>query len=206
LEDGIVYIQITRGVAQRVHNFPGNTTPTLVAYTIKLNKPIENIANGVKTKLVEDIRWLRCDIKSLNLLGNVLAKQKAKDSHCFEAILFRKNLGAKENIVTEGTSTNVFIVKDHIIYTHPTTSLILNGITRQKVLDLIANLSLQVMEETFSTEEITSADEVFITSTTDEITPVIQIDKVIINKGIPGPITKQIQKEFKNLLPEPTYS
>ena len=109
VEDGSVYLQFSRGVSTRQHQFPFEKIPaTFVAYVKEVERPIELLTNGVKAKLVEDIRWLRCDIKSLNLLGNLLAKQEANSTGCFEAILHRGE------IVTEGSSSNVMMIRNGI--------------------------------------------------------------------------------------------
>src|SRR5690625_1818359 len=124
LENGIIYFQISRGTAQRNHNFPSvETKPVFVAYTKEMDQPVEQQNEGVSCILTEDIRWLRCDIKTLNLLGSVLAKQKAIESNCYEAILVRGKT------VTEGSSANLFIVRDNRLYTHPANNYILSGIS-----------------------------------------------------------------------------
>jgi D-alanine transaminase len=195
VKEGIIYIQISRGVSPRTHGFPSpEVPPQLVACTKEMKRPLDFQQKGISAILTEDIRWLRCDIKSLNLLGNVLAKQKAADMNCFEAIFHRGET------VTEGSSTNVFLIKDGILYTHPTTNLILNGITRQKVLEISHRLELEVKEEQFSVEELLTADEVFITSTTSDIIPVIKIDEQEIGAGRPGPITAGLQEAFNELI------
>ena len=121
---------------------------------------------GVAVKSVEDIRWLRCDIKSLNLLGSVLAKEEARAAGCTEAILHR------DGVVTEGSSTNMFGVKDGVVHTHPVTNLILEGITRQVVLGLCEELGIPVEEQAFTLEEAFGMDEFFYTSTTAEVMPI----------------------------------
>src|SRR5699024_837930 len=192
LKDGTIYVQLTRGTSSRTHGFPESSVPSqLIAYTQPLKKPYKKQREGVYAILTEDIRWLRCDIKSLNLLGNVLVKQKAIEKECFEAIQHR------DDLVTEGSSTNVFIVKDNCLYTHPITNLILNDITRCKVLELANTLKINIKEEAFSTQQLFNADEVFITSTTAEIMPIIKIDEKQINCGFPGVITKKIQENFE---------
>ena len=114
-----------------LHQFPDlAVSPVVTAYAVNNPRPIAEMENGVRVKSVEDVRWLRCDIKSLNLLGNVLAKQEAYEAGCIEALLHR------DGIVTEGSASNMFGVKDGTVYTHPATNLILNGITRQVVLGL----------------------------------------------------------------------
>ncbi|WP_160723089.1 D-amino-acid transaminase [Bacillus sp. USDA818B3_A] len=194
ITDGSVYIQITRGTAPRFHAFPEKTEPTLVAYVREMKRPLEQIRNGIKVITAEDIRWLRVDIKSLNLLGNVLARQKAVEQGAAEAILIR------DGVVTEGSSSNVFAIKGNLCYTHPANHLILNGITRQVVLRLIKNTNLTLRETPFTMEELIEMDEVFITNTGQEVCPVIQIDEVKIGKGSPGFYTRQLQSAFESLL------
>jgi D-alanine transaminase len=192
LELGIIYMQATRGVAPRTHAFPAqNVSSTLVAYTKELERPIQKLENGVKAILVEDIRWLRCDIKSLNLLGNVLAKQKASESGCYEAIQSRGQ------DVTEGSSSNIFIVKNGVIYTHASDNLILKGITKDVILNLCVENGIQVEERTFTKEELAAADEVFLSSTTSEVIPVIVIDGKKVNNGEPGAVTRKLQALFE---------
>lgn len=191
LNNGIIYIQLTRGVAQRAHHFPEKVDSVLVAYTQEVERPIEKINNGIHAILIEDIRWLRCDIKSLNLLGNVLAKQKAKKQGYDEAIQHRGD------IVTEGSAANVYMVKNNTVYTHPVNNFILNGITRIEVLKLAKENDVQVEEQPFSVEELLQADEVFITSTTMEITPVVKVEQTIIGDGGPGKVTRTLQKAFE---------
>lgn len=196
LVDGHVYMQVTRGVAVRQHHFPDPTVKAvLTAYTVEANLPKEDMKNGVAVKSVEDIRWLRCDIKSLNLLGSVLAKQEAKAAGCAEAILHRNG------VVTEGSSTNMFGIKDGVVKTHPVTNLILEGITRQVVLEVCEELNISVEEKAFTLEEAFAMDEFFYTSTTAEVMPVVKIDDSIIGDGQSGAITKKIQAAFAKKRP-----
>lgn len=192
LENGTIYIQITRGVARRTHHFPENITPTVVAYVQDLIRPLNKMENGSIAILADDIRWKRCDIKSLNLLGNVLIKQKAKGQGYEEAILHR------DGIVTEGSSTNVFIVKNDVIYTHPANHLILKGITREIVINIAQESNFPLIQTHFTVDELLDADEVFITSTTLEVIPIIQVDHQKIGEGRPGLITQTIQREYGN--------
>ncbi|MBM7602129.1 D-alanine transaminase [Metabacillus crassostreae] len=188
---GIVYIQVSRGVSPRKHSFTAiHTAPVFIAYTSELEIPKDSLRCGVSAITIEDIRWLRCDIKSLNLLPNVLAKQKATAENCFEAIQYR------DDTVTEGSSSNVWIVKEGIIKTHPANNLILNGITRQVILSICKELGMKTIEEEFTTKELLNADEVFLTGTTTEVMPIIVIDNHKISTGIPGPVTKNIQSLF----------
>ncbi len=192
LQTGNIYMQVTRGTAPRNHVFPtGDVAPTLVAYTIKVVRPLENLKSGVKAILTEDIRWLRCDIKSLNLLGNLLAKQKASEQGCFEAIQHRGQ------DVTEGSSSNIFIVKNGTVITHESNHLILKGITKDVILDLCNNNDIPVQERTFSLAELDEAEEVFLSSTTAEVMPVIEINGKKISAGVSGPITQKLQNLFE---------
>lgn len=195
---GHIYIQVTRGVATRMHQFPESTVaPVISAYAISNPRPTANIENGVPVKSVEDIRWLRCDIKSLNLLGNVLAKQEAYEADCVEALLHR------DGVVTEGSSSNLFGVKDGTIYTHPATNLILNGITRQVVLGLCQEIAVPVEEKSFTFEDAFNMDELFLTSTTSEIMPITSLDGRSIGLGTPGIVTRKLQKAFALQIPSP---
>ncbi|MDN4606978.1 D-amino-acid transaminase [Sporosarcina highlanderae] len=193
---GHIYMQVTRGVSSRVHQFPNpEVAPVVTAYAVHNQRPMKTIENGVGTIFVDDIRWLRCDIKSLNLLGSVLAKQEAFEANCAEAILVR------DGIVTEGSSTNMFGIKDGIVYTHPASNLILNGITRRVVLRLCEENGIPVEEKAFAPEEALAMDEFFMTSTTAEVTPVITIDGKAIGSGVPGPLTKKLQEAFARQIP-----
>jgi D-alanine transaminase len=149
---------------------------------------------------VPDIRWLRCDIKSLNLLGAVLAKQEAADQGCQEAILVR------DGIVTEGSSTNIFIVKNGTLQTHPANHLILHGITRKLTLKLADELAIPVNETPFTPRELLEADECFLTSTTMEITPIVRVDGNTIGTGEPGPVTRRLQESFERRIEQTILS
>ncbi|MBD1383400.1 D-amino-acid transaminase [Metabacillus arenae] len=190
VEDGGIYLQLTRGISPRQHNFPVGTKTMLTAYPLPSRRPEKEQLHGVKVKLVEDVRWLRCDIKSLNLLGNVMAKQEAKENGAFEALLHRNGT------ITEGSSTNFYLVKDGVIYTHPATNLILNGITRLKLMEIIKEGSFKLEEKSVTLEDLKNADEAFITSTTIEVVPVVEADNTMIGNGEPGPITRKLQSLF----------
>lgn len=196
ISNGHVYLQVTRGVAPRTHHFPSPEVPAVVtAYTVKASRPIEDMKQGVAVKSVDDIRWLRCDIKSLNLLGSVLAKEEAREAGCEEAILHR------DGVVTEGSSTNMFGIKNGVVHTHPVNNLILEGITRQVVLRLCEELAIPVIEEAFTLEEAFDMDEFFYTSTTAEVMPVTTIDGRAIGNGVRGPITETLQQAFSAQIP-----
>lgn len=192
LELGIVYVQVTRGISARAHIFPdASTSPVVTAYTKEMPIPKEQHKNGVSAVTLDDIRWLRCDIKSINLLPNILAKQEAKEKNCYEAILHRNG------IVTEGASSNIFIVKNNKLQTHPATNLILNGITRQVILHLCQENEIPYIEKPFTIKELLTADEVILSSTTSEVMPIIQIDGKPIGTGKPGERTKELQQLFQ---------
>ncbi len=182
-----VYIQITRGAAPRDHAFPVNVPPTVVM-TIRelLPFPDQTRATGVAAKTCEDLRWARCDIKSVNLLANVLAREEARRAGVFEAIL------VKDGLVTEGSVSNVMAVQAGTVVTAPEGPRILSGVTRTVVLDLARKEGLPVREQFMSVESLYAADEVFLTGTTVEVLGVIQVDGRIIGAGSPGPITRAL--------------
>lgn len=189
-----IYLQVTRGVAPRSHALPDMNQALLTSYIIPSKRPYETLRTGIKAITTEDIRWLRCDIKSLNLLGNVLAKQKAVEHNCGEAILHRNG------IVTEGSSSNFFIVNEETLRTHPANNLILHGISRAAVIRLAKEHGLKVDETAFRREDIYTADEAFLTGTTTEVCPVTHVDNRPISDGRPGAVTRQLQEAFEELI------
>lgn len=193
LDTGYVYVQITRGSSIRQHHFPNiGVEAVITGYTVVMNRPVSQMTNGVAVKTVEDIRWLRCDIKSLNLLGNVLAKQEAQEAGCFEALLHRGD------VITEGSSSNMYGIKDGVLYTHPATNLILNGITRRVIFSCCEEIGLPIVETPMSMEKLYEYDEFFLSSTTSEVMPITMINNQPIGNGLPGEWTKQLQVSFKN--------
>lgn len=197
IDTGHVYFQITRGAGPRNHIFPGDDVKPVITGNAKENpRPLENFEKGVKATFVEDIRWLRCDIKSLNLLGAVLAKQEAYEKGCYEAILHR------EEIVTEGSSSNIYGIKDGVLYTHPANNLILNGITRQVIIKCAAEIGLTVNEQAMTKEQLLAMEEVIVSSTTSEVTPFIEIDGTVIGNGTPGEWTRKLQAQFETKIPK----
>jgi D-alanine transaminase len=194
LADLNLYLQITRGIAPRNHVFPD--CPVSVSMTANPVReiPAETRASGVSAMLHPDERWANCYIKSLNLLPNVLAKQAAAEQGCFEAILVR------DGHVTEGSSSNAFIVKDSTVVTTPLTNRILAGITRIAVRQVAEQLAVPFVERDFTPEELLRADEVFVTSTTAEIVPVVRVDGQAIGGGQPGPVTQALYERFKTLV------
>ena len=197
VSNGHVYLQVTRGSSPRTHHFPTPAVSAIVtAYTVEASRPLGDMETGVAVKSVDDIRWLRCDIKSLNLLGSVLAKEEAHEAGCAEALLHR------DGLVTEGSSTNMFGVKNGVVHTHPATNLILKGITRQVVLRLCEELEIPVQEEAFTLTDSFEMDEFFYTSTTAEVMPITSIDGRAIGNGKPGLITKKLQQAFSAQIPQ----
>lgn len=191
----LVYLQITRGSAYpRTHSFSKEKTkPTLFIYVEGFKEDNEEQSRGVKVILQEDVRWLRCDIKSTSLLPVVLANQKASEEGAAEAILVR------DGMITEGTHTNFFAVKDETIYTAPKSRLILEGITRKVVLEFCEKFKIDLKEEFIEKDNLKNFTEFFITSTTKEITPVTTIDYWTVNEGEPGKITRSLQSVFKKI-------
>ncbi|QIZ66800.1 D-amino-acid transaminase [Geobacillus subterraneus] len=190
-EDAILYLQVTRGSFPRSHTFPAENRPNLYAYIQPMARKTDEMAHGVHATLTKDVRWEYCYIKSLNLLPNVLAKQEAAERGAFEAILHR------DGIVTEGSSSNIFLVKDETVYTHPATERILNGIVRTRVKQFCGELGIPFIEEAFSVHDLARADELFLTSTTSAITPIVQVDDITIGDGRPGAVTKSLQAAYQ---------
>lgn len=189
-----VYIQITRGVSPRDHAFPTNVAPTVVM-TIRELVPLpqQTRERGVIAKTCEDVRWGRCDIKSVNLLANVLAREDAKQAGVFEAIL------VKDGVVTEGSVSNVMAVQGGAIVTAPEGPRILSGVTRTVVLQLARQAGIPVREEFLPVESLLSSEEVFLTGTTVEVLGVVQVDGRTIRSGRPGPITQALAARWASL-------
>lgn len=193
-QEAKVYIQITRGAAPRDHAFPAEIPPTVVM-TIRELHPLslQIRQEGVSACTCEDLRWGRCDIKSLNLLGNVLAREEAKKAGVFEAIL------VKDGLVTEGSLSNVMAVQSGTIITAPEGPRILSGVTRTVLLGLAGKEDIPVEERFLSVDSLYAADEVFLTGTTLEVLGVIRIDGRTIGSGRPGPITKTLAARWSIL-------
>ena len=194
IRNGIVYLQITRGVQSRDHNYRNNLIPNLIIYTInrKLNLPNSNF-KGVKAITYKDLRWKRRDIKTVSLLANVLAKKEAVRKKAYEAILIDNGK------ITEATASNVWIVKNNKLITHPSNTDILKGITRETVKKLIKKNKLNLKETSFTKKELYNADEVFITSASSFVTPIIKVDSKLINKGKIGKITLHLATLYTDL-------
>ena len=187
-----IYIQITRGAPSiRMHAFPsGEVKPTVYISVYPLiSYPKEN-EKGIKVQLEKDIRWTRCDIKSISLLPSILANQSAKENGAFEAVFVR------DGVLTEGSHTNIFAVKDDILYTPPLSNFILAGVTRGVIIEICRNKSIDLKESNIVEKDLKNYDEFFITGTSTEIKPVVQINNWKVKDGEPGTMTRRIQKEF----------
>ncbi len=195
--DALVYLQVTRGAAPRTHQFPiGDVRPTTYVSATRFTPPRMLQERGATAITHRDLRWRRCDLKTVNLLPNVLAKQHAHEAGAAEAILVR------DGLVTEGSHTNVFAVMQGVVRTHPCTSDILAGITRANVLQLARAEGLPVEERPVPASELMGADEVFITGTTTDVTPVVQIDGRTIGSGQPGSIAKLLLEKYLGSISE----
>ena len=187
ITDGLIYLQVTRGVASRDFKFPKYSKSSIVI--IGKNTPLDfynnNFSKGIKVKTTKDLRWKRVDIKSLNLLPPVLAKQHAADNGCDEAWLLDE-----EGYITEGSSSNAWIVRNKTVITRPVSNSILNGITRSTLINSLANMGYNYVERRFNLNDIKAADEAFITSATQFVMPVIAVDNIKINNGRVGEFAK----------------
>ena len=197
--DQSLYLQVTRGVAPRNHAFPKNTKPTVFAYTQKkvfAEKTVQQSGAAVIT--AADIRWLRCDIKSTSLLAAVMLREQAERAGAIEAILIR------DGLVTEGAASNIFLVRDSVLITPPKGQFILPGITRDLVLELAREHDIAVQERDVKEGELLQAQEVWITSSTNEIKPIASINGAAV-AGTPGPLYQQmydLYERYKQALRE----
>lgn len=193
VETGIVYLQVTRGVAPRDHAFPKATKPSLIVTSRASRGPDPRMGeNGIAVITIPDIRWKRCDIKSISLIPNVLGKQQAREAGAFEAWQVDS-----DGRITEGTSTNAWIVTaDATVVTRAADTAILNGVTRLAVLDIIAREGCRFVERPFTIEEARMAREAFLTSTTVDLLPVVRIDGAPIGDGRPGPLSRKLRAAY----------
>jgi D-alanine transaminase len=185
-----IYIQITRGANKRVHHFPVGIQPTIYAFAFSLPSFTENLEKGIKVITHEDIRWLRCDIKSVALLPNTMLYNQAVEAGAGECILIR---GGN---VTEATHSSVLAVKNGTVITQPLSNLILPGITRKVILEICVENNIPVEERVFSETELFEMDELIIAGTGSEITPVIQVNDTPVGNKKPGEITRFLQRKF----------
>lgn len=190
--DLLVYWQVTRGVAPRDHAFPRGIEPTVFAMTGALPEPApEQLERGINAVIRPDIRWQRCDIKAISLLGNVLLRQQAIDADATEAVLVR------DGFVTEGAASNVFVVIDDVIVTPPKSASLLPGITRNLILELTAAAGLPYEEMKISEQALRDVQEIWVTSSSKEVLPVTLLDGQPVGDGRPGPRWQRIYRLFQ---------
>ncbi len=189
-----VYLQITRGANKRVHFFPADIPPTEYAFAYEMPSFTEKLENGINVITQEDIRWLRCDIKSVSLLPNTMLFNEAAKKGAGETILIRNG------VVTEASHSSVLGVKNGTVITHPLSNLVLPGITRKVVLEICAENNIPVEERAILADELLEMDEIMIAGTGSEVTPVIQVDDVAVGNKKPSEITRLIQKKFFELV------
>ena len=193
LSNGIIYLQVTRGVQSREHAYKKNLKPNLIIYTTKKKFNLPNKSyKGFKAITYPDIRWGRPDIKTTSLLANIIASTEAKKKGAYETILVKKKK------ITEASHSNIWIVKGKKIITHPANKEILKGVTRTVLINIIHSLDLKLIEKEFSLNELYKSDEVFVTSSGSLVTPIIQIDNIKINNKKIGKITKTLALSFYN--------
>lgn len=199
IKDGYIYLQISRGAAPRHHAYDrSKLEPQMLMYIKNLDMDaIRKDEDGVKAICLPDERWLHVDIKTTNLIPNILAQTKAEKKFAYSAILFR------DDICTEGACSNVFVVKDEICYTHPADNKILKGITRQMILTRVApSIGVTVIEKEFDRDFVEDADELFFTDTIGGVIPITKLERNVVGDGKPGKVTKRLQESLNKLMEE----
>jgi D-alanine transaminase len=193
-EDQSLYLQVTRGVAKRDHAFPKDTKPTVFMMTNPLVTPEPKLINGgVAAVSAVDNRWLRCDLKTIALLPNVLLRQLAVDAGAAEVVLFR------DGMLTEGSASNIFVVKGGKLLTPPKSNLILAGITYDVIVDLAKQGGVPYEVRPVTEAEVRSADELWLTSSTREVLAISQLDGKPVGNGTPGPVFKRVYALFQEM-------
>jgi len=192
--EGIVYVQISRGEGERAHFWPENIAPTVVLYTRRFKFPDAlKKERGIRVVTTADTRWQYCNVKSVNLLGNAIAKKHAQRAGADEAILLA------DGFVREGASSNFFAVKNGYLVTHPLDDHILPGVVRDRVIGLALASKIRVDERPLREAELFDLDEAFMTSTTQGVMPIVEIDNRVIGNSRRGEITAQLQRRFDDL-------
>jgi D-alanine transaminase len=187
----LIYLQVTRGATKRTHTFPSPPVdPTVYAYAWGFKPAKELIASGINVILRNDPRWNRCDIKSVSLLPNILSIQEAKEAGSMECIFVR------DGMMTECSHSNLFLVIDGKLFTHPESEKILSGVTRKNIIRVARKAGISLIEIAVSASRLDEVSEAFISNTSFEIAPVISIDGKSIGKGIPGPVTTLLREKF----------
>lgn len=202
VREAIVYIQVTRGVAPRSHTFPASASPLELLYVREFIDPYASARReGASVVTRPDIRWGRCDIKSTNLLANVLAAQEAKEAGCLEALLY-----LPDGTLTEGTHTSFFGVLEGTVLTAPNSPDILPGITRGLILRLMGRAGIAVREHVLKRDDLGRVSELFLTGTTTEVMPVVRVDGQPVAGGSVGPVTRRLQQAYRETVHEFTTS
>ncbi len=195
-EDQSLYIHVTRGPAKRDHAFPKEITPTVFLMSNPLTTPsAQQVSGGVCAITAVDNRWLRCDIKAIALLPNVLLRQDAVDAGCVEAVLLR------DGFMTEGAASNIFVVSGGVLLAPPKNHLMLPGITYDVVLELAQASGIQAEVRKIPEAELRSAQEIWLTSSTREVLAITRLDGRPVGKGTPGPMFAQmyaLYQDYKN--------
>jgi len=194
-----IYFHITRGSAPRRHVPPPDLKPNFFLTVTERKEDADAKNNGIKVSTYPDLRWKRCDIKSLNLLPNILARRDAADKGCAEAILVDD-----AGLITEGAGSSFFAIFGRNLKTAPLTANILPSITREFIIKAAANVGLNVADESLTPQHAAAADELFIASTTQDILPVVKFDDTKIGDGKPGPNTKRLMHEFRTFTRQPS--
>jgi D-alanine transaminase len=190
-QPAMVYFQMTRGAARRSHSFPSpEVNPTIYAFAWGFKPDTESQKTGIKVMLKEEIRWNRCDIKSISLLANTISFQEA----CLYGL--KECVFVRNGYITEGSHSNIFFVIDDTLHTHPESNHILSGVTRKNVLRLAHDAGIRIREEAVGDNRLRFVKEAFITNTSSEITPVTDLGGHALNDGIPGPLTIHLQEKF----------
>jgi D-alanine transaminase len=193
--EGTFYLEITRGAAPRTHAYPpAGTKPTIFAMVSRFEVPHALRESGAKAITQPDVRWLRCDIKTVQLLPNVMAKQRAQLAGALEAILIR------DGVVTEGTHTSVLGVKNGELLTHPLSPLILPSVTRELVLEVAREQNVRAREDALTEKELFALDELFVAGTTTDVTPIVEVDGRRIGSGKPGPVSRSLYSGLQSRL------
>ncbi len=188
-----IYLQITRGSHPRIHHFPKHVVPTVYANAFPFASDKDAQKNGIRVITAGDIRWSRCDIKSVALLPNVLLFQKAVEEGAGEVVFIRNG------IVTEASHSSVMWVKNGAVCTHPASNAVLPGITERVIMGICRDAGIAFIQEEITEAELKAMDEVFIAGTGSEVTPVVKVDETTIGDGLPGKLTKVIQDRFFEL-------
>jgi len=192
-DDQAVYVQVTRGVAKRDHAFPEGVEPTVFAMSNPLvNPPAALVDDGARAVSAADNRWLRCDIKSTSLIGNVLLRQVSADAGAVETILFR------DGVLTEASASNVFVAKNGRLLSPPKSNLILPGITYDVVVEIAQQLAIPIEFRDVREAEVRAADELWLTSSSKEILAVVELDGKTVGEGRPGPLYRRAWQGYQD--------